>query len=541
MRRNLGQMSRQSYDVLIIGGGINGAAIAYDASLRGLKVALVEKKDFASGTTSASSKLAHGGLRYLKNLEFGLVRESLKERRILQRIAPHLVHPLPFVMPLYKEGRNRKGTIKLGMMLYDLLSYDKSWTDYEDQKIQGHKMLSVSELLNKEPLIFKEGLVGGVQYFDCQISSPERLCLEFILSAVENGADVSNYAEVKKILVENNKINGVIVRDHFSGKDYNLQSQMVVNASGPWLDKVINLYDRNHKPIIRGTKGIHIITRQKLVNNALILTPKNPERSFIIFEPWKGRTLIGTTDVDYKESLDEVHATKEDILNFIKEINEVSKADISLEDLVYSYAGVRPLAYAEGNESKLSRKYHIKEEKIHGIITIVGGKITTARRLAEKVGKLLYKKLGKGTKYSNTDKKPLFGSTKCHKKYLEMELIKDSNYIIDNSIKQHLINLYGSKYEDVLSFSLSCRPKKISTKRLDLKAQVIYAIEEEMAMTLEDVMLRRTDMATSGSPGCFFTFEVASIMSDYLGWSKERLVQEFSSFQKKVAVKKWLV
>lgn len=523
-------MSKNEYDVLVIGGGINGAALAHDAALRGLKVALVEKKDFGWGTTSATSKLAHGGLRYLKNFELGLVRESLKERHVLERIAPHLVYPMPFLLPLYEQGHNKKSLIKIGMTLYDMLSYDKKWADYEEQKIPNHSILSAEQVVKEEPNILKDGLLGAAKYYDCQISNPERLCLEFILTAASNGADVSNYAEVEKVLIKNNKVEGVIVKDKTNSKDYVIKSKIVVNASGPWLDRLIKTYDPNHQQIIRGTKGIHVITK-KISNNAVVLSTKTTGRSFFVL-PWRGHSLIGTTDVDFNGDLDDVHANQKDISDLITELNEAYGSNISTNDVWYSYAGVRPLVNEEGKkETEVSRRYEIKEEKIEGLITIIGGKLTTARGLAERGVDIIVEKLGKKVQPCKTKETPLYGSTISHKGYLKKRLSKEG---ADKSLLNHLISTYGAKYEEVLKIARTGARKTLASNQPDIEVQVFYAMEEEMALTLEDFMIRRTGIATLGEPSITCTFAAAGIMAGRLGWDEAKKIDEILSFKKKV-------
>ncbi|MCG2718850.1 MAG: glycerol-3-phosphate dehydrogenase/oxidase [Nanoarchaeota archaeon] len=527
-------MSRKQYDVLIIGGGINGSAIAHDAASRGLKVALVEKGDFSSGTTAASSKLAHGGLRYLKNYDFDLVRESLRERRFLQRIAPHLIKPIPFVMPLYRGGPNKAEIVKLGMILYDILSYDKSWMKYDEQKIPLHKILSIREALIEEPRIMRKNLRCAVKYWDCQISSPERLCLEYLLTAAGNGANVSNYTEVERVLIKDNKVKGVEVRDKTNGMEYKINADIVVNATGPWLDKIIEKYDGNHKPLLRVTKGIHIIT-PKISNSAVVLSSKKTGRAFFV-ENWHNHGLIGTTDADFRGDLDSVNATKQDIEGLVDELNEVYNGNISLNDIKYSYAGVRPLINEEEkNETEISRKYNIREESIEGLITVLGGKITTARNLAENAVNVIYKRLGKEIAPCKTKYIPLYGSTRGHKDFLSKELKSHR----DKNLTKHLINTYGSKYEKVLNYINPDVEQRISHNQQDIKAQVFYSLEEEMALTLEDFMLRRTHMGVLGQSSNISAFIVADIMAHYLGWDNTKKFEEVDKFQKNVEVRKW--
>jgi len=524
-------MSKKNYDVLIIGGGINGAAIAHDAALRGLDVALVEKKDFGSGTTSASSKLAHGGLRYLKNFEIGLVRESLRERRILEMIAPHLVYPLKFIIPIYKKGPNRKIVMRAGMTIYDLLSFDKGIMKYEEQKIPSHEVLTAEELLNQEPLIMKDDLLGGVSYYDCQISSPERLCLEYILTAASNGADVANYAEVKNIKIKDNKVSYVNVEDKISKGKYRLNAKTVINASGPWLDRLIKTYDKNHEPLLRGTKGIHIITH-KISNNAVVLTTKKTKRNFFI-EPWRYHSLIGTTDVSYKGNLDNVMASKKDVKDLVKELNEVYSVNINVSDVKHSYAGIRPLINEDvKKETKISRKYDIMDGDIEGLITIIGGKITTARSLAENTVNLVFQKLGKKKVACKTKNTPLHGSTTSHKKYLKKNAKKKKGF--EKETIEHLINIYGSRYEDVLNYTMPWIDKKICPSKKDIKSQIIHAIKEEMTFKLDDFMLRRSGLGTLGYPGDDCTKEVADRLESFLGKDKFNKAEEIIRFKKKV-------
>ncbi|MDP2908896.1 MAG: glycerol-3-phosphate dehydrogenase/oxidase [Nanoarchaeota archaeon] len=518
MKRDLEGMSRKEYEILVIGGGINGAATAHDAALRGLKVALIEKNDFGWATTSATSKLAHGGLRYLKNFELSLVRESLRERRILARIAPHLVYPIPFMIPLYKAG-NKKVKIKLGMMLYDLLSYDKKWAEHEEQKIPSHKILSPGEAIKEEPRILTEGLTGAAKYYDCQILSPERLCLEFILTAAGNKADAANYAEAEKIIIADNKARGAIVRDNTNGKKYEIKSDIIVNATGPWLDKMIKTYDERHEPMIRGTKGIHIVI-PKICNNAVVLATKEGRNFFMI--PWRGYSLIGTTDTDFNGDLENVYANEKDILGLIKETNETYNSNLSIKDVAFSYAGVRPLIKEEGRETEVSRKYEARES--NGIIHIAGGKLTTARGMAEKTVDLIVKKLGKkaGCK---TEETPLHGSTISHAKYLKQHL----NSRKDKKITEPLMHLYGSKYGEVLKLA----------ENDEVKAQTLYAMEEEMALTLEDVMLRRTGIATTGYPPISLTLRVFKMMSSYYSWDKAKKEEEIKKLEERLKIRKW--
>jgi glycerol-3-phosphate dehydrogenase len=286
MKRDLPHMAQETFDLVIIGGGISGASIAWDATLRGLKVALLEKDDFAHATTAGSSKLIHGGLRYLVNGELGLVRESLKERRIWETIAPHMVDPLPFLIPTYGKGMQSGLVLSVGLTFYDLLSFDRNWLNDDDKKLPGYKSLSRQEALNIMPSLKKEGLTGAKIYYDCQMFAPERLCLEFILGATDKGAQAANYAKVTDFIRHDDIIEGVVVEDRLTGKSHNIRARLVINASGPWADKVMGLADDTPSRGLIRSKGIHIITRELSGKTALAIQSAIGGHFFVI--PWRG-------------------------------------------------------------------------------------------------------------------------------------------------------------------------------------------------------------------------------------------------------------
>ncbi|MCX6003555.1 MAG: glycerol-3-phosphate dehydrogenase/oxidase [Chloroflexi bacterium] len=294
MKRNFTDITGKTFDLIVVGGGIIGAGVARDASLRGLRTLLLEKEDFACGTTSRSTRLIHGGFRYLQHFEFGLVRQDMREREILLKIAPHLVHPLPFLIPLVKP--TDLIVMAMGTLLYDILSFDKS--------LPGCKYYSRNETLRMEPTLELEGLRGSYRYYDCQVPFAERLCVETAISAAENDATVLNHAKVTGILKDGNTVQGVKVQDILSEREYQVASRMVVNAAGHWMDSVCGMMYGQPKSMVRRTKGIHLLTT-KVANNALVLFAKSDGRLWFVI-PWEGYSLIGTTDTDYKKDLEAV-------------------------------------------------------------------------------------------------------------------------------------------------------------------------------------------------------------------------------------------
>lgn len=372
MLRDIEKISRTEYELLVIGGGINGAAIANIAARHGLKTCLLEKNDFASGTSSKSTKLIHGGLRYLENLEFGLVRESLKERYIQLKAAPHLVKPLQFIIPVYKKDKRPLWLMHLGVSLYDRLA--------GKYVIEPHRKLSAQDILREEPQLKEEGLTGGVSYFDAQMDDA-RLCLENMLCAQANGADAVNYTEVVSFIKENGRVQGVEAKDKLTGKIIKITAKQVVCAVGPWANILLKMDDPKAKDRIRVTKGLHIVYSKQLSNNALLIPSDRDGRVFFII-PWMGHSLIGTTDTDYTGSPDEVKPDSADIDYLLEGVKRVfPRIEFTKENIVTAFAGLRPLLYKEGAPSAISRRHSIFQAP-SGIIFILGGKYTTYRKIA---------------------------------------------------------------------------------------------------------------------------------------------------------------
>jgi len=374
----------ERFDVVVIGGGIIGAGIARDAALRGLRVALFEKRDFGSGTTAGSTRLIHGGLRYLEMLDFRLVRLDLRERETLLRIAPHLVKPLEFIMPFYRSSLFYRTKMKIGMTLYDLLSYDKS--------LPRHRFLSADELEQIEPNLRQQGLQGAAVYFDAQANSPERLCLENIIDARDHGAQTFNYTEVTGALRTSETIDGVRVRDLLSdddGAEICVKSRVVINASGAWFDRVadgLTNHARTTPPShtqIRTTKGVHITCPPATNRAVVVFSPVDNRLMFVI--PWLGHSWIGTTDTDFTGDPATAHATAEDVDYMLRSVTEYFPK-LEATPIYFSNAGVRALVKEEGSESSVSRMHRIADGARSGaenLISVLGGKITGYRAIAE--------------------------------------------------------------------------------------------------------------------------------------------------------------
>src|SRR3569832_301175 len=332
MRRATDRLANETFDGLIVGGGITGACVARDAALRGLKVALAERGDFANATSAHNSRLIHGGLRYLRNFELGLVRESLRERRIWQRIAPHHVHPLPFLVPLYGAGAKARATLAAGLTLYDLLSFDRKWLDDAGQRLPGHSWLGAEEARRNEPDLDHPNLDGAFLYYDAQMDSPERLALECLIEADANGAALANYVEATQLVLKDRRVERCRMRDVMSGEMLEVRARTTLVAAGPWADIFLeHAVSRPSSHKLLRSKGIHLIT--PALTHRFALTMATEHGHFLVL-PWRGHTLLGTTDTAFSGDPDMLAVGEDDIASFLAFINRnLPNATLSRESV----------------------------------------------------------------------------------------------------------------------------------------------------------------------------------------------------------------
>lgn len=534
MRRDFPSLARQTHDVLIIGGGITGACIARDAAMRGLKVALVEKKDFSHATSAANSKLVHGGLRYLKNLELGLVRESLRERRIWQRIAPHLVYPLPFLIPQPKSGKG-KFTLKLGLSLYDWLSYDRKWLDDPDQRLPGHRSVKTDELTRRAKIAIESGYPTAIEYFDCQMYAPERLGLGCLQDAVARGARVANYVEALSISKSaDGRVTGARVRDLATGAEIDIAAGVTVNAAGPWADLVMAMA-QDGKPshhLIRA-KGIHLITRS-LTNGAALAMFVGNGHFFVL--PWRGHSILGTTDDVLEGYPDGLTPTDGDIQKMLDAVNAgLPSAKLTRTDVLHAYAGARPLvddsaATAKGGSYKKSRKAEIidhAEDGEEGLLSALGGKWTTSRHVAAQAVDTIERKLGRRPRRAPTDRAPLGGTSTGNFRAFTARS-QAENRRVDPEVVANLARNYGTALGDVIVEGNGDARllERLGNATTDCGAQVLYAARREMARTLEDVIFRRTGIGTLGNPGEAVIARCAQLMAREMKWGAEEQTRQ---------------
>ncbi|TGK02035.1 glycerol-3-phosphate dehydrogenase/oxidase [Leptospira selangorensis] len=516
------------FDVLIIGGGITGSALAYEVASRGLSVALVEKEDFGGATSSATGKLIHGGLRYLKRFDLSLVREALKERRILSNIAPNLVYPYPMILP------NPGLLERIGLFVYDLLSFDRNRTWDKSKKIPAHKNLSKKEIQSR-------GLAmdSAIYFYDCIMPSPERLTLAFLKSAVQEGASVSNYTRAEELIFEGNRVIGAIVKDIIHNKNVKLNASVVVNASGPWSQDLLNGTKKIKVPVPKTrSEGIYLITKKYFDTMVLHVGKKG----HFSFAPWRGKNMIGPTEKAYYGPVEDWKLSPESILEFLEYINSsgLISEKLELKDIEFAYGGLRPLAETGGEDKETysaSRKSELQDHSkdgIEGLISAGGGKYTTSRHFAEKIFKLIQRKLPKKTGPNVSEKKFLKG---CEIPNIEsyLENAKNSYPNVSKNTIEYLVRHYGTEYESILELANSSKQlSEVLDEDGELAAQVLYAIRFEMAMNLQDILLRRTGLGTVGLPTDDVLSKVTEIAGKEWNWSTEKKSEEIEKLKRRL-------
>jgi len=528
-RKNLERFRNEKFDLVVIGGGITGAGIARDAALRGMKVALLDKNDFAFGTSSRSSKLIHGGLRYLKYLHIKLVRESLREREVLLNIAPHLVHPAQFLLPVFKGRDYKKFEINIGLIGYDLMAGSK--------KLEPHKMLSKEELIKRVPFINQHKLNGGFIYPDCVVDDA-RLTLMTIKSAAEAGAAVANYTEVIDFEIKDSSISRAKFFDNIDQTSGFIAGKAFVNATGPWTDS-IRKYEGENTPLLRPTKGIHIVLhREKMpVNEVVVITTLDERMIFVV--PHGEFTYIGTTDTDFDGDYDDVYADENDVEYLIEATNqEFQGVKITREDVISSWAGLRPLIYEEGSTTEISRDYDIFISD-NNLVTITGGKLTTYRHMAEvlinRVLKHFNDSFDSDFEVCRTKELPLFGGDfsdfSSFHRTVKKSMGRQIN--INPQILERLLMKYGTNYLKIFSYGLedSSLLQPLTPGCNVLRAEVCYAIEEEMVIRLTDFMVNRSHLLTFDQHnGREAAYVVAEIMRRSLNWTEENYTKQINEY-----------
>lgn len=528
-RADLSQLTAQPADLLVIGGGITGAGIARDAAMRGLRTILVDQHDLGWGTSSRSSRLVHGGLRYLEQGALHLVFEASRERRTLLAIAPHLVRPLPFLFPVHRRGRLYFWRLAAGMWLYDLLALFRN--------VRWHRMLGKRGVLRAEPMLRSMDLVGGARYYDAQCDDA-RLVLATARSAIAHGALVSNYMRVDQLEVVDGRVRGARVEDRLTGQHGRVQATTVVNATGPWCDRIRRLEYPHALPILRPTKGAHVVVPRSRLGNREAITLLSPIDERVMFVlPWGELSIIGTTDTDTPTSPETVHADEADVLYLLRSANAFfPNARLTVEDVVATYAGLRPLLAPEDERSAslVSREHRIIQGP-RGMWTIAGGKLTTYRlmaaQLVDQVAKELRKSFGHPAyPASATATEPLPGGeagdlAPFHRSGAELGL--------SPATADHILSHFGTEAAAIYNLGREHRDllRPLVPAHPAIRAEVVHIARRELAQTIEDTLVRRIHLFyETEDHGVSVAEDVAGLMGEELGWPNEERVRQVDRY-----------
>ena len=546
MKRDIGRLSQHPFDLLVVGGGIYGACVAWDAALRGLSVALVEQHDFGHATSANSQKIIHGGFRYLQQGDLSRMRESIQERKRLMRIAPHLVHPLPFLLPTYRTGIQRRWIMWAALKLYDLVAWDRNLGMRDSSKrIPSGRIISRQECLRFAPGIDDRGVTGGAVWYDGQVYNSERLTLAFLSSAAAQGACLANSVQVTGFLQRGTRVTGVTAIDRLTGRTIEARSRLVVNTSGPWVNWLLDrLQSARTARRVSFTKTINVVTKSLTNDHSVSVTVPHQAGSKdhesgccrrVHITPWRGRSIAGSLHVAANGRDEAEQASEREIARLLADVNTAYPgASLKPEDVSFVHVGLLPRDESDRQASpdQLADHYqildHRKTDGLDGLLSVIGVKYTTARDVAEKVVTLAMQKLGQTPAASRSGRTVLHGGQiERFDAFLAQVLRKRPCGLADDILRQ-LVCSYGSEYPDVLKLveqdpTLAAR---VDARSPVINAQVVYAVREELAWTLGDVVFRRTELGSLERPGASALRACAEVMAGELGWDAARTERE---------------
>lgn len=528
-RKAFGRLAKGPFDLLVVGGGIVGAGCARDAVLRGLKVALVDRGDFAHGTSSRTSKMVHGGLRYLENREFRLVGEACAERRALQRVAPHVVRPRSFLLPAYRGERPSRLEVELGMWVYDAVALFRN--------TRAHRPVSARRMAALEPALRREGLAGGGLFFDC-VTDDARLTLLTLLDAEALGAVPLNYARVTALTGKGGAVEGARVRDEVTGGEVDVRAGVVINAAGPWSDDVSRLADPGAPPRLRLTKGVHIVVPRARIGHvrALVLRVPRDHRVFFVV-PWGELSLVGTTDTDYAGAPEGASADAADVRYLLDAVNAYFPgAALAPSDVVSAFAGVRPLVLREGVEPGRVSREHTLFTGTQGLVTVVGGKLTTYRRMARDVVSEAVRHGGLRAGPPAGRRRPLpGGSANPGQPTLAARAIARASSV-DEEEADALYWLHGSGAGAVLASAAASGKRRVVPGLPYLRASLAWAAEHEHVVRLEDLLARRVPLSRQLPDGAAGAApDIARLVQVAMGWGDDDLEEEVAAYREAAA------
>jgi glycerol-3-phosphate dehydrogenase len=539
MKRNLERLADHKFDILVIGGGIHGAITAWDAALRGVSVGLIERGDFGGGTSQNSLKIIHGGLRYLQDGNLSRIRTMARERTTWMKIAPHLIHPLTCLMPTTQKMSRSRVAMGFALMANDIISFDRNQLADPEKDILDGMIVSQKELSRILPRYDASTSTGGAVWYDAQIYNSERLLLEFIISAVDAGAEVANYVEAISFLQQDNRIIGVQAKDFQTGQIFDIQSRLVINCAGAWMDCLLEKAALHSQ--YATSVAMNVIVNQVWSDVAVGLTsqPVNGKPSQVLFiVPWRNKSMIGTCHIPWRDAPHTFKLNEAMVQEFLDQINSAHPPlQLSLEDVRHVTWGFLPVNKADANKQpvRLTRDGvvidHQKKDGISGLISILGVKYTTARVVAEQAMDLAVNQLGMKTKKCQTHMTQVRGGKiEDFRAFLRKALLKVPRVINERST-EHLVYTYGSEYQKLVECVL--RQPDLA-RRIDpplpvTVAEVEHAVHHEMALTLADVIGRRTELGSTGLPSMAALQKCASLISREFQWSSEHQQQEIKS------------
>jgi len=514
--RALSQVDRD-WDAIVIGGGVNGLAVAWDLALGGASVLVVDKGDWGSGTSAWSSRMVHGGLKYLEKYDVRLVRESLREREWLLRSAPHLVKPLPFLLPFYRGGAHSKTALRAGMIAYDVLSFDKS--------VPRHSVLSRDEVIAEVPAIRREGLQGAARYYDAQVEYSERLCVELLLGAEAAGAVAINHARVERLLIDGSRVTGVVIVDEIAGEQHEVSARAVVNVTGPWLDDVFKGTRAGERQWIGGTKGTHLVVpRFPGAPDEAMYYESDDGRPMMVL-PWLGRIMIGSTDVRFSGDLDTISADEDELDYILYETRKVfPDCGLTRESIEFWYSGVRPLPYVDAEKTAdISRRHEVVDHgpQADGLISVVGGKLTTFRAVAKHVRAALSGRLPLGRTAMTAVVFPGAGPVPD---------VSD----IPKEFAQRWARLYGSRAGGIAEIyrAAGSARRLVDSELCVCVAELLFVMRTEEAVRLNDVVFRRVMTGWQPDQGASSVEAIADVMAMEAGWDEERRSWELADYRR---------
>ncbi len=538
-REALARMTSSELDVLVVGGGVVGAGSALDAVTRGLTTAIVEERDWASGTSSRSSKLIHGGLRYLEMLDFGLVREALRERGLLlDRIAPHLVRPVPFLYPL-RHRLWERGYAGTGVALYDAMAYTSGTSGRgTGHGLRRHRHLTRGQALREAPCLRRDALTGAIQYWDAQMDDA-RFTMTVVRTAAAFGALAASRAQVTGFLRQGERVTGARVTDLESGEEFEVRAKQVINATGVWTDDTQAMADTRGQFHVRASKGIHLVVPRDRLRSSTGLILRT-EKSVLFVIPWGRHWIIGTTDTDWTLSKDHPAATAADIDYLLEHVNAVLSAPLTREDVEGVYAGLRPLLSGEEEPtSKLSRE-HVVGHPVPGLVVVAGGKFTTYRVMAADAVDEAVRTMDARIPDSCTAELPLAGADGYRPLWNQRHALAATAGIHVARV-EHLLHRYGSCVHELLDMLRADPALAVPLLGADdyLAVEARYAVTHEGALHLEDILTRRTRIAIEAwDRGVAAAPQVADLIADLLGWSDEQKKGEVDRYLARVTAER---